>query len=65
MDATRVGKGVNDVVEFVDTFKLKIDEKVAVCRAAGDTFQQVINAESINIMMRESIRNAVIGTLPK
>lgn len=65
MDATKIGKAVSDIIKFVDNLDLKIDEKAAACRGAGDVFQQVIAAESLNIMLRESIKNYITNSMPK
>ena len=65
MNTTKIGKKVADVVKFVDSLDLKIDEKTAVCRSAGDVFQQVIVAESMTVMLKESIKNYIIGSIPK
>lgn len=65
MNATKVGKETSAVVKFVDGLALKIDEKAAVCRAAGDVFLQVIAAETTNIILKESVRNYIAGSMPK
>ena len=65
MNVNKVGEGVNAVVKFVDKLDLKIDEKIAVCRAAGDVFQQVIVGESMTVMLKESMKNYIIANIPK
>ncbi len=65
MNPTKVGNAVSGVVEFVDRLDLKIDEKMAACRGAGDVFQQVITTESMNVMLKESIKNYIAGNIPK
>ena len=65
MNATKVSEAVNAIVKFAEKLELKIDEKTAACRGAGEVFQQVINAESLNIMLRDSIKNYIANSMPK
>ena len=42
MKSPTISKHVTEVVKFLEKKELRIDEKIAVCRAAGDLYQQVM-----------------------
>jgi hypothetical protein len=57
MKTEKIHEGVGKVIQSLDKTDLRIDEKMAVCRAAGDFYNQILSAESLIVVMQKAMMN--------
>ena len=61
MKTEKVLAGVKEVVELLEQSDLRIDEKITICRSAGDMFQQIMTMESSIMVMKAAMENIPKG----
>ena len=58
MKVEKVSKEINCLVQFLEKKEdLRIDEKIAICRAAGDFYTQIMATETAIASIRKSLED--------
>jgi len=53
----KVQEGVKEVMHLLEKTDLRIDEKIAICRAAGDVYNQIFLTETFIVSMQQTVKN--------
>jgi len=51
----KVQEGVKEVMHLLEKTDLRIDEKIAICRAAGDVYNQIFITETFVVSMQRGM----------
>jgi len=57
MAPKKVQGGIKEVMHLLEETDLRIDEKIAICRATGDVYNQIFITETFVVSMQQTVKN--------